>query len=437
MGPLLIKRFQIDDIVCQDASGIVFRAIDTEAGNEVELRRFFPFGAHGGGLDPEEQAAYHSAVKRLAGIRHPALRAVICGGCDPVDGMPYLVTECVEGDPVGPLLRSQTLPAPVAAELLTRALEVCEVLSQVLAGEAVWVDTDPDTIILGSEPGGRGFTFWISPIKWLGADNQPRGLGSLVTLTESLLGWQGKTVADHAGSGLGSWLNWLRVAAPSTSLREARETLTAALGDEPPADMRQFPADAQARPPSKRNPSKRLISSLAGLAMILAGLSGWMWTRHREHRLMQSRVPANTIRETGNPSSNDRRPTAREASHNAAALAREAAEAWQGGVFRPDQGDLLARHEGAVASLEGVLRSIGTSESGKTLYLLFSENPGRNAPRGTIPPRHAVDGLDRPSLEALVGSKIRITGSVRVTRSGGLQRPEIPLTERAAIEPVD
>ena len=436
----MIKRFQIDDIVSQDASGVVFRAIDTETGNEVDLRRFFPFGAHGGGLDPEERAAYDIAVTRLADIRHPALRAVLCGGCDPVDGMPYLVTEHVEGRPIGPLPRAQALPAPVAAELLTQALEVCELLSHVFAREAVWVDTDPHTIILGSEPGGRGFTFWISPFKWLGGGNQPRGLGSLVALTESLLGWQGKMVADHAGSGLGSWLNWLRVAAPSTTLKEARENLAAALGNEPHANLRQLLGETRLQPPMppQRRSSKPLAIGVAALAMTLAlGLGGWMWTWQQGRPIRQSDVPGKSMRETPAQAANSRSPQARETNQLAARLAAEAAEAWQGGVFEPHQGALLARHEGAVASLEGVLSSIRGSQSGKTLYLLFAEKPGRNDPRGTVPPRHARDGLDQPSLEALVGSKVRITGTVRVTRVGGLQRPEIILTASSSIRRID
>ena len=434
---LLIKRFQIEDIVWQDASGVVFRAIDAETGNPVALRRFFPFGANGGGLEPDERAAYDIAVARLAGIRHPALRAVVTGGCDPVDGMPYLATEWIDGNTLGPLLREQPLPAQVAAELLTQALEVCELLSQVLAEEAVWVDTDPDTIILGSEESGRGFTFWISPFKWLGSDNQPRGLGSLVTLTESLLQWQDKIVADHAGLGLGSWLNWLRAAAPNTTLREARENLAAALGNEPPANVRQLLSEARPLPPPKRSSSKLLYIGVIGLVMVVVGVGGWLWTWQRARQISQSEVVENLMRELESQSrANGGSPTG-DVNERAARLAREAAESWQGGVFQPDQGDLLARHEGAVASLEGVLRGIGESQSGKTLYLLFSQNSGRNEPRGTVPPHVSGEGLDRHSLEALVGSPIRVTGTVRVTRIGGLQRPEITITERAAIRPVD
>ena len=60
-----------------------------------------PVRRGGGGLLEEEQAAYNIAVGRLAGLQHPALRAVVCGGCDPVDGIPFIATEWIEGTAAG------------------------------------------------------------------------------------------------------------------------------------------------------------------------------------------------------------------------------------------------------------------------------------------------------------------------------------------------
>ncbi|MCU0753383.1 MAG: hypothetical protein MUC40_10260, partial [Akkermansiaceae bacterium] len=59
------NRFQIEDLILQDATGVVFRAIDTQTGLPVAVRRFFPFGAEGGGLQPDEITAYHIAIGRL------------------------------------------------------------------------------------------------------------------------------------------------------------------------------------------------------------------------------------------------------------------------------------------------------------------------------------------------------------------------------------
>jgi len=434
---LLGNRFQIEDLILQDESGVVFRAMDMETGEPVALRRFFPFGANGGGLDPDEQTAYNIAVARLAQLRHPALRSVVGGGCDPVDGIPYIATEWIDGAPIGPLLRKESLPPQVAIELLTQALEVCELLSQVLAEEAVWVETDPDTIILGSEASGRGFTFWISPLKWLGGGMQPRGLESIVMLTEQVMGWRGRIIADHAGEGLGAWLKWLRAAAAQTSLREARENLAASIGNEPPAHARQLLREAMQEPQRTGNSSRIMVLGITGLTMVLVGAGGWLWTWQRAKQLRKSEAYAKMLVDTAGDSRADRKRDAAEVNEQAARQSDEAAAAWQGGMFQADQGELIARHVGSVASLEGVVRSIGTSGSGTTVYILFSENPGRNDPRGAVSAANAGEGLDRESLEALVGSKVRLTGTIRITRIGGLQRPEITISDRHAIQLIE
>ena len=280
----MIRRFKIEDLIVQDASGVIFRAIDSETGSSVALRRFFPFGAAGGGLDVEEQAAYNIAVARLSGLSHPALRAVVCGGCDPVDGIPFIATEWVDGDSLDPIVTEGPLSAEATARLVTSALEVSELLSHVLAEEAVWVETDLRTIIVGEDRGERMFTFWISPLKWLGGGSESRGLQSIVTLTEELMGWTGRIVNDEAGRGLGAWLNWLRGAASTTTLAEARQMLAASIGAEPPDPAKQLAA--QATRPLKRSVKKSSfkapVLAALGLLLVVGGVVGWIMGHQRE-----------------------------------------------------------------------------------------------------------------------------------------------------------
>lgn len=434
---MLSKRFQIEEIIRQDASGVLFHAVDRESGQPVALRRFFPFGAGGGGLDPGEQDAYNIAVARLAKLRHPALRAVVSGGCDPVDGIPFVVNEWIDGTPVGPMLESGPLAPQAAAELLSRALEVCELLSELLAEEAVWVETHPNAIILAGGEGGRGFTFWISPLKWLGAGMQPRGLESIIVLAEQIMGWQGRIIGDQAGEGVGAWLKWLRGAAPQTSLREAREKLAALLDVKAPAITWERPRPATRMTAQPAKPSLLRVTMITGLALLLLAAGGWLWS------WLSSIQPAGPKQGAAPPASIEKRVRSQagtavdEVNDKAARLREEAAAAWQDGIFQADQGERLALHEGRHLSIEGVVQEIGQSNSGATWYILFSEDPGPNGPRGAIKAKAAGAGLDRASLEALVGSKVRITGTLSITRSGSLQRPEIPLTDRSAIMPIE
>jgi hypothetical protein len=409
----LRNRFHIEDLICQDATGVVFRALDSQTGAFVALRRFFPFGANGGGLEPEEVTAYKIAIERLSGLKHPALRSVITGGCDPEDGMPYIVTEWLDGDPLDAIVRHEPLPAPVAARVLALALEVSELLSQVLAEEAVWVETDLQSIILGSEASGRGFTFWISPFKWLGGAEQARGLHSIAALAEESLGWRGQVIGDQAGGGLGAWLKWLRGAADTASLREARETLAAALGKEPPPPpppRKPVPAIIKPAPPRK---SKTPLLLICGCTLIASGVGGWLVMRYRAPRNLQSELPAKIPEET--------KPEV--------VTANEMIPAGQGGVFTPADGALLALRKGDEVVLEGKVLRSDFSRSQKTLYLYFLEMPQATEPRGAI----RFTGADAAYAEKLRGKNVRLKGKVMVRD----QRPEILVTDPKAVHVIE
>ncbi|RPJ32874.1 MAG: hypothetical protein EHM17_12245 [Verrucomicrobiaceae bacterium] len=417
-------------MILQDASGVVFRALDTETGKSVALRRFFPFGAGGGGLLEDEQTAYNIALDRLAGLHHPALRSVIAGGCDPVDGIPFIATEWIEGEVLAPLIERRPLPAEAASELLTQALEVSELLSHVLAEEGVWVETDPQTIVLGNAESGRGFTFWISPLKWLGGNEQAGGMASIILLAEEIMGWKGRMVSDQSGGGLGAWIKWLRQAAPTTTLRELRENLAAAVGTEPPPAAAKLVAQA-ARPPARKSSKVPVLAGL-GLVLILTGLSGWLHTRNRPIPEMPEAAPFSSEASTVNQRAAElsAQATAADQEKQATLAAQHSAVESRGGVFSPAEGDWLALQKGQPARLEGRLAKTGLSNSGKTLYLYFSENPTATEPRGAVPLKAAPADLSETSLAAFIGKKIRISGQVALQNG----RPEIVITTRAAIE---
>lgn len=449
----MIRRFQIEDLIVQDLSGVVFRALDTETGKVVAVRRFFPFGANGGGLNTDEQAAYHIAVGRLAGLRHPAMRAIICGGCDPIDGMPFIATEWIEGPSIQDFIKQGPIPVEVATELITQALEVCELLSNVLAEEAVWVETELPTIIAGHAQSDWQFTFWISPLKWMDSHEPTRGLESIITLTEEIMGWQGRSVNNQAGRGLGGWLNWLRHAAPTTRLHEARETLAAAVGVEHPPPAKTLVAQAT-RPLARaiKPPSfKTLWIPNLALALVAVGLGAWFLVRQRAiETALQTRPPALTasprhIREPANISE------AAFAMHQAAeqpALTRQADEqkdhilteqkyaaSKNGGVIQWNSRELLAYNEGSEVVAEGVLLDIASTKT--RMYLLFSKPPERNDPRGVVLFKSAAADLTAAKLTPLIGKKVRLRGSVDLRSVFGRLQTEITIKDRASIEVVE
>lgn len=268
-----MERFEIEDIVRQDKTGIVYHAVVCESGADVAVRRFFPHGRNHDGLGPEEAAAHITAVERLAEIRHPALRAIISGGTDPVDGIPFLVTEWVEGAHLTSVMEEQTLDPGLVIDVLRLALELSVVVSHVLGEEAVWVETDIETIEVGSRGSGRGFTFWISPLKWLGINPGSKRLISLCELGRELTGWNHRAVADHEGYGLAGWLRWLD-GNPDVSLQEALEKLAESTGNEPPQPEEDIVRRSivPAKRPAGTKAKAAVLSCVAAALAVTAGL---------------------------------------------------------------------------------------------------------------------------------------------------------------------
>ena len=452
------NRFHIEELVDQDESGVVFRAVDSETGTIVAVRRFFPFGAGGGGLNEEEQAAYQIAISRLASLRHRSLRAVIAGGCDEVDNIPFIVTEWVEGRPLREALDFQPLSAEHATMLVSEALEVSELLSQVLAEEAVWVETDPSTIIIGDDESGRGFTFWISPFRWLGGDQGQPPLAPVVTLVEEALHWKNRVISDQAGRGLGAWLKWLRSAQETAPLIEARQTLAAAVGIEPPPGPKALVAHATGKRPPLAQPSSGGIWWLVAVLAIATGGLGWWITQRGVSPPPGAAASADPERPAATPrplpSPRDESGEARKAgserrrqidefnASNAADLERataaladqRAAVEKQGGVFFPTQEEALRERKKSTVQLEGVVERLDRSGEGKTIYLIFRENPGPTAPRGAVLLSRSPD-LTEAGLSALIGKKVRITGTLSENRArGGGRRLEVAIDGASSIE---
>lgn len=471
-----MQRFKIEDLVVQDASGVVFRAIDSETGQLVAVRRFFPYGASGSGLSPEEQREYGASVSRLAKVTHPALRTIVCGGCDPVDGMPFVATEWIEGSALQTFLGTRPLSQPEAISLISQALEVCQALSDALGAEGVWVETDLHTIIIGAEETRRPVTFWISPLKWLGVGDGQRGLEPLIGLTTSVMGWGGKPVSNPGATGLGTWLKWLQGAATTATLQEARERLAASTGSAPPQPVKRTVRMAT-RPVllgKKKAKSKLPVWILAVSILAAMGGGGWFLVKRNESLLVKASAPpvpvaANTVVEDPVPAaapeaapatapaaepspavetipgeaSADRanrmaaeltaaaRKSSGEADAKAAQLKQRIASA--GGVFSPADHELLVAQNKNEVVVEGTFGEIGYSTTRKTMYLLFSGSAGSSDFRGAISEENAKGDLSEASLQSLSGKKIRLKGSVRLEPVGKTKRPVIDIRQRNEI----
>lgn len=429
----MATRFHIEELISQDLSGVVFRAVDTESGKDVAIRRFFPFGADGRGLQEEERTAYDIAVQRFSQAVHPALRTVIDGGCDPVDGVPFLVTEIVDGEPLSRRIQNGPLSSREAIDVIMRALEISEVLSELLAEQAVWVETHLSAIIDAGEGSDRGVTFWISPLKWLGSDENRRSLRPIAALTEDLMGWKNKLVNDQAGNNLAGWLKWLKQHADRTTLAEARETLAAATGAPPPPPTARLVRQAtrpvvpraatmQSTKPIliKEKPSKApLVVSIVGITVLLA--AGALYVFKDKIPFMANLLPkevAAIVDPEGPPPVVD------------PAVANLKPE----GPFQPGDLRVINSIRDKPGSVTGIVSRVRWSTSGKTLYIEFEDLPPLTYAVGAIRKANAPADMTPESLSSLVGKKVVISGIVGVDKINDPERPLIFLKGRESIE---
>ena len=233
------SNYQLDHLVAKDDSGVVFRAFDIGRGELVAFRKFFPFGTTGGGLSQEAQAAFNAAIEILKQVRHPSLRSVLDGGLD-TDGMPYMVTEWIDGTSVQSFAERGKIDPGDFVSLVEKVLEVSELLSVALEKHGIWVETNLHMIGVGGPASGRHITFWITPMQWEAPNAAGRGLECLVNLIEDVMAWGGAAVPDHACNGLGGWVMWLRGVSSTTTLREARIHLKESIRSEPVAERKTF-----------------------------------------------------------------------------------------------------------------------------------------------------------------------------------------------------
>lgn len=477
------EPFQIEEILAQDATGITFRASGRQTGELLAVRRFFPFGPDGGGLDETERAAYLAALQRLAETRHPALRAIVGGGCDPNDGMPFIVTAWSEGIPLDQMLKATetgSLRPPLAIRILDEALTASLTLSETLGSEALWLDTHLSAIIVTEDENAtHAATFSIAPLKWLNGRDTPPAARALADLTESMLSWTGRVVGGQAGLGLGAWLKWLRGAGADRSLTELRNALhfTTGTGPNGPAEMEAAivepslprptppPPNQFSRPIPLKKPSSNTGAFAIGLVAVVAvAAAGFYFLGPQpEKSATAASAPAADSSAVPQPPAS---PTLASADAPAEALAARAettdsvAEsvpinpasphnrrieemanrmlADQGKTeFTTDDAGLLLGRKNDTVTLTGTVAGVRASESGKTLYLEFSNQAPTTQPRGYLLTSSAPPGLDATALEAHIGKSVRLTGKVRIENFGDVRRAEILIARPDAIVPAN
>lgn len=424
-----VNRFQIEELLHQDADGVVYWAFDCETGANVALHRFFPFGADDRGLAGSEIQAFVQGVLRLQELRHPGLCSVLGGACDAVDGMPYLILASRQGKTLADYLWHAALTLEQARWLAEEILLLMQWLTQQIGHEVNWLFLQPHDIeLVEDEQQGVSFRFAIDPMKWL--DRRPPSgfFSEFAALLEQSLGWTGRALTAGNDGPFSQWLKKIKM--PGMTVDQAMIILT--LGEQvtqhaPLMSGKSLPSRPVAPKSTPLIPVQKKSHAawytIAAL-LVFGGLAvlGVKWWNEREADVGVAAANAKTAKiedEAKSSGLSDEKKQLAKIERRARELQGLEESSAEPHTLRPrddraDEEKQLRGQMGEEVSVVDELVQVGSSKKQKTLYLVFRES-GPEAPRlrGRYLVRHQSPGMAEADLKKLIGKKIRVTGVLK------------------------
>jgi putative methionine-R-sulfoxide reductase with GAF domain len=135
-GLTLAGRYTILNAISAGAMGAVYRAHDSETGNDVALKRL---------TDSRLAARFDIEARLLSQLRHPRVVRVLDHFDEPTGN--YLAMELVEGTDLGVLIKKRGNPGLPLSEALDIARDACEALQYVHEQQIVHRDVKPQNLI--------------------------------------------------------------------------------------------------------------------------------------------------------------------------------------------------------------------------------------------------------------------------------------------------
>lgn len=267
----MISRFQIQEMVSQNATRVIFLAEDETTGEKVALRRFFSAGEGVPGVADEDREGFLEAIDTLSQLQHPSLRGVIEGGVDPVDGVPFVATEWVDGIILGDLLENAVLSPADGLKLVRQALSVLEEVQTYSGTKANWLDLRPEDIVVRQTEDGPVFTFWLSLARWLREQEGEEAVVELAALASRCCGFADQSRESEGA--LGEWLSYVEEKRPGVAEARGALNIIASKDEKPAVQSRLLTGTTAASqaPSPQAVPSLKKKSSATGL-VVLAGI---------------------------------------------------------------------------------------------------------------------------------------------------------------------
>jgi len=487
-------RYHIEEMVSQDAKGVVFQGMDSVTGVVVAMRRYVLSG--GDRANEQDRHAYSDAIEVLKKVSHASLRKVLAGGCDPVDELPYLVTRWAEGTPLGDLLaRNGEFEPDFASYVLDQLLETNAAVSEVVGREALWLETTVESILVKPARSADELpviSFWLCPWSWLQQIDPQAAFAELADFAEIMLGGPRNVASRHANHILAKWIQKVRqntipgfaearralnatasfkdpfakevnppemaetvkreteileatkaaevkVETAATIEPSVRETDLADVGFDPPG-LQIAPAPVPvstakavlpSEPSDKKKPNPLVIgAAVAGVGLILFGSWLVVWRDKTDPADVDDTAEMTS---TGGAAQGRVAGSASNMQAESPAVQERRRHIQQRGYYAAGDVDLMFARDGEEITFRGRLARVRMSGSGLTMYLEFSEEAPADEPRAYVMARNIVDGIRAEDFEPLVGKQLEIRGPVDIEPLTGTSRPRVRIKGREYI----
>jgi serine/threonine-protein kinase len=167
-----IGKYDIIDVLGRGGMGVVYRAIDKQIGREVAIKTLTD-GFQG---DPGMLARFYEEGRRTGRLNHPNIVTVYDLGDD--EGIPYIVMECVEGDPLDKIIKHGiTLSMP---ERLGIVEEVCSALGYAHRNNVIHRDVKPANIFVQPDGTTKLLDFGIARLEKRDHDSALTRTGNII-----------------------------------------------------------------------------------------------------------------------------------------------------------------------------------------------------------------------------------------------------------------